>query len=396
MENVQQRCQWEKPMTQLSVPMRFQPLKEYIDRLLESQLPWAEVMVIDRKEKVCCYRNGYCDLEKTTPVDESQIIYVFSMTKILTCLAGLQLLEKGYFQLSDPLSTYLPEFELMTARVLHPDGQEEIQKASQPILVRDLFTMSAGFSYNLNSPAIVDAVKQTHGKLSTRQFAIALAKEPLLFEPGTRWYYSLCHDVLGALIEVVSGLRFGQYIQEHITGPLGMIDTGFMLTALQQTRLAPLYEFKQGRVVRNDVNGHRLRTEFESGGAGLYSTVSDFALLLDAMTHGGVGANGTRIISAASLVLMRTDQLTDAMRSGFNWEHFAGYGYGLGVRTHISQSVSGSRSSLGEFGWSGAAGAFGLVDPHQQLTVMYAQHLIGGPIDHRPLKNIVYGCLNKE
>lgn len=377
--------------------MDFKPLSQFIDRITSWRIPWAEVLVMHRNETVFRYRNGYANLEEQIPIDDRRIINLYSMTKIMTCTAALQLVEKGAMLLSDPLSAYLPEYAEMTVRKTLPDGGIARERAERPITVRDLFAMTAGFSYDLGAPSIREVVERTNGRVPTREFAAALAKEPLLFEPGTRWNYSLCHDVLAALVEVVDGRRLGAYVRDEITGPLGMRDTGFDLSEEQRSRLAPQYEYNDalGKPVRKDGNGYRIGTEFESGGAGLLSTVSDYVLFLNALTNRGTSPDGVRILSPAAVDLMRTDHLTESMRDDFSWVQLAGYGYGLGVRTHISKAGSGSLSPLGEFGWSGAAGCLAIIDPDSQLTVMYAQHLLNNqePYVHPRLKNIVYACL---
>ncbi|TLS50734.1 beta-lactamase family protein [Paenibacillus antri] len=377
--------------------MDFTPLSRFIDHITSWRIPWAEVLVIHRNETVFRYRNGCADLEEKTPIDDRRIINLYSLTKIMTCAAGLQLVEKGAVLLQDPLSAYLPEYAEMTVKKTLPDGTVALEKAERPIAVRDLFAMTAGFSYDLGAPSIRDVVRRTEGKVPTREFAAALAKEPLLFEPGTRWNYSLCHDVLAALVEVVDGRTFGAYVREQITEPLGMRDTGFDLSGEQLSRLAPQYEYNDalGKPVRKDGNGFRIGTSFESGGAGLLSTVSDYALFLNALTNLGTSPDGVRILSPVSVELMRTDHLIEEMRGDFSWVQLAGYGYGLGVRTHISKAESGSLSPHGEFGWSGAAGCLAIIDPASRLTVMYAQHLLNNqePYVHPRLKNIVYGCL---
>lgn len=377
--------------------MDFKPLSNFIDHITSWRIPWAEVLVMYRNETVFRYRNGYSNLEEKTPIDDRQIINIYSMTKILTCTAALQLVEKGAILLNDPLSAYLPEYAEMMVQKTLPDGGITLERAKRPITVRDLFTMSAGFSYDLGAPSIREVVKLTDGRVPTRKFAAALAKEPLLFEPGTRWNYSLCHDVLAALVEVVDGRQFGAYVRDNITGPLGMHDTGFDLSEKQRSRLAPQYEYNDmlGKPVRKDGNGFRVGTEFESGGAGLLSTVSDYVLFLNTLTNRGTSPDGVRILSPAALDLMRSDHLNENTRDDFSWEQLAGYGFGLGVRAHISMANSGSLSPLGEFGWSGAAGCMAIIDPDSQLTVMYAQHLLNNqePYVHPRLKNIVYACL---
>ncbi|MCF7754517.1 beta-lactamase family protein [Paenibacillus xylanexedens] len=377
--------------------MDFKPLASFIDRITSWRIPWAEVLVMHRNDTVFHYRNGYANLEEKTPIGDGAIFNLYSMTKIMTCVAGLQLVEKGAMLLSDPLSDYLPEYAEMTVKKTMPNEEIRLEKATRAITVRDLFTMTAGFSYDVGCPSIQEAVKSTDGTLSTRDFARALAKEPLLFEPGTHWNYSMCHDVLGALVEVVSGKRFGTYLRDEITGPLGMNDTAFNLNDEQQKRLIPQYAYNDEleKAVRMDGNGFRVGTELESGGAGLLSTVSDYARFLNALTGRGTSPKGVRILSQASVELMRTDHLNEMTRADYSWDHMYGYGYGLGVRTHISKAGSGSLSPIGEFGWSGAAGCMAIIDPDSELTVMYAQHLLNSqePYVQRRLRNVVYSCL---
>ncbi|MFX3635028.1 MAG: serine hydrolase domain-containing protein [Candidatus Pristimantibacillus sp.] len=377
--------------------MDFTPLSQFIDRITAWRIPWAEVLVMHRNETVFRYRAGYADLEAMKPIDEDRIIYLYSLTKILTCTAALQLVEKGAMLLSDPLSAYLPEFAEMKVRRTQTDVGIETELAERQITVRDLFTMTAGFSYDFNGPVIREAAERTNGRLPTREYAAALAKEPLLFEPGTRWNYSLCHDVLAALVEEVDGRRFGTYVREEITGPLGMRNTGFFLSEAQHSRLVPQYEYNDalGKAVLMNGDWYRSGTEFESGGAGLLSTVSEYAIFLNTLTNRGTSPGGVRLLSAASVDLMRSDHLTDRTRGDYNWDYQAGYGYGLGVRTHISKAGSGCLSPLGEFGWSGAGGCLAVIDPESQLTIMYGQHLVNSqePYIHPRLKNIVYACL---
>ncbi|MEK4660947.1 serine hydrolase domain-containing protein [Priestia sp. FSL H7-0729] len=377
--------------------MDFKPLSSFIDRITSWRIPWAEVLVMHRNDTVFHYRNGYANLEEKTPIGDGAIFNLYSMSKIMTCVAGLQLVERGDMLLSDPLSDYLPEYADMTVKKTMANGEIRLEKATRAITVRDLFTMTAGFSYDVGSPSIQEAVKSTNGTLPTRDFARALAKEPLLFEPGTHWNYSMCHDVLGALVEVVSGKSFGTYLRDEITGPLGMNDTTFNLNDEQQTRLIPQYAYNDEleKAVRLDGNGFRVGTELESGGAGLLSTVSDYARFLNTLTGLGTSPEGVRILSQASVELMRTDHLNEMTCGDYSWDHMYGYGYGLGVRTHISKAGSGSLSPLGEFGWSGAAGCMAIIDPDSELTVMYAQHLLNSQEGYvqRRLRNVIYSCL---
>lgn len=380
--------------------MDFKPLSQFIDRITSWRIPWAEVLVMQNNVPVFRYRSGFANLEEKTPIRESHIFNLYSMTKILTCTAALQLVERGAMLLNDPLAEYLPEYAEMTVKRTLTNGGIELARATRPITVRDLFVMTAGFSYDIETPSLKEVFHRTNGKVPTREFAAALAKEPLLFEPGTHWNYSLCHDVLAALVEVVDGRRFGAYVRDMITGPLGMRDTGFGLSEEQLERLAPQYEYDDalGQPVRMDENRYRLGTEYESGGGGLFSTVSDYARFLNVLTNRGTSTDGVRILSPATVDLMRTDHLDDNTRRDYcrGRTDRNGYGYGLGVRTHCSSAGSGSLSLAGgEFGWTGLAGCLAIIDPESRLTVMYAQHLLNSQKSyvHPRLRNIVYACL---
>ncbi|HZG75262.1 MAG TPA: serine hydrolase domain-containing protein, partial [Paenibacillus sp.] len=150
--------------------MDFTPLARFIDHITAWRIPWAEVVVMHRNETVFRYRNGYSNLEENLPIDEDRIINLYSMTKIMTCAAALQLVERGAMLLNDPISAYLPEYAETTVRKTLPDGTVELEKAKRPITVRDLFAMTAGFSYDLGAPSVRDVVERTNGKVPTRAF----------------------------------------------------------------------------------------------------------------------------------------------------------------------------------------------------------------------------------
>ena len=225
----------------------------------------------------------------------------------------------------------------------------------------------------------------------------AISKTVLGFEPGTRYRYSLCHDVLGALVEVWSGKKLGDYMKENVFEPLGMKNTYFGVPQGEElSRLAARYRFDENKVpVLQPVNCiYNLTGEYQSGGAGLTSCTEDYALFLDAIACGGVGKSGKRILSTASVELMGTNHLNETQVKDFN-KMRPGYGYGLGVRTHIDKTLSGSLSPIGEFGWDGAAGAFAMVDTKNKLSLTYFQHCSGWNVRiQTEMRNALYGCLD--
>ncbi|MBR6728726.1 MAG: beta-lactamase family protein, partial [Clostridia bacterium] len=318
---------------------------------------------------------------------------LYSATKPVTCVAALILYEKGEFLLTDPLYAYIPEFKTMYVK-----GKDALKKAEKDILIRDLFTMCAGFNHDIRVPAIMNTKKETGQRCPTLSVVRALAKEPLDFEPGTRWQYSLCHDVLGGLVEAVSGKTLEDFCKEHIFEPLSMQNTSYLLDADKEKRLAPLYMFNEEKQAPERISSHnvfRFGSEYQSGGAGLVSGTEDYIKFAECLASGGKTPEGEQIISARTIDLMRTNHLSGELLKTFDWPHLAGYGYGLGVRTMVDVCKSGSNGPVGEFGWGGAAGAYVQIDPENELAVYYAQHMLESKeaYIHPRLRNVIYACL---
>ncbi len=387
-------CRYVKLTT--VIIMNFLNLKNCMDRMIEYyKTPGVDCIVYKNHEILYRYTAGMNDIVENTKLLGDELYIIYSMTKMITCTAALQLLEKGKYELSDRLSDYMPEFSKMkiTADELNTSNAANITTgktsgesvrnssdgyAQNPITIKDLFTMGAGLDYAIRDEGINKAISQ--GKKNTRDLVGAMSEKVLGFEPGTRFRYSLCHDVLGALIEIWSGKKFGDYLKENIFEPLGMKNTFFGIPKDEErlSKMAALY-FR-------DMNGNAKKTrlmcsynitdEYESGGAGLISSTEDYALFLDALACGGMGKTGNRILGEETVKLMKTNQLSGMQSKDF-FEIRPGYGYGLGVRTHIDKEMSGSNSPLGEFGWDGAAGAFAMVDTDNKISLTYFQHVHG-------------------
>lgn len=374
--------------------MEFYNLKKCMDDLVSRHnTPGVDCMVCRDHEKIFRYFTGVSDIENNKAMKGDELYFIFSMTKMLTCTAALQLFEQGKFQMNDCISKYLPEFSKMkisfdeldtaaAARIASGGTMGEAVNngsdgyAKTPITVWHLFTMSAGLDYDVNSEGIKNALAK--GRASTRDLVAAMAQKTLGFEPGTRFRYSLCHDVLGALVEVWSGKKLGEYMKENIFAPLGMNNTFFGLPKNegQLSKMAARYTFNENKIPQrlNLTNDYNITAEYESGGAGLTSCTQDYALFLDALACGGVGKNGNRILSQSSVEAMGCNQLNGRASQDF-YELRKGYGYGLGVRVHIDKSKSGSLSPIGEFGWDGSAGAFSMVDTKNRISLTYFQHV---------------------
>ena len=384
--------------------MNFEYMKNFMDSLTEWIIPGNSVVIYKDGKKVFEYSSGYSDLEKKIKKTGEEQLYIYSCSKVATVTAALQLYEQGKFLLSDPLYEYLPEFKKMYVK----DG-DRIKAAENPITIRDLFTMTAGLSYATNTPAFEKARKLTDGKMDTRTVIKCLAEEPLLFEPGARWNYSLCHDVLAVLAEVVSGMRFSEYMKKYIFEPLDMNNSYYH--APNDVIISPHYiyeiqdtknivelqqkEHTSGVVKRAYGNELVFGENYDSGGAGIITTVDDYAKFAAALANSGTGLNNNRILSSATVKLMKTNQLNEAQRKTMNWRRLRGYGYGLGVRTLIDKAESGSNSSIGEIGWGGAAGATIIADTEEKVALFYAHHMLNPQEEYyQPrLRNVLYSCL---
>ncbi len=383
--------------------MNFEYLTQYLDTLPGKDCaPGVDCKVTYEGEEVYRHSSGWFDMEEKILMRQDARYFMYSTTKPLTSVTALTLYEKGAFLLTDPLYEYIPEFKDMYVKHII-DGKEEVLKAQNTIRVMDLFTMSAGLSYNLGYKALEKVKKATNGKCPTVEVAKALAKEPLEFEPGTRFMYSLCHDILGALVEVVSGKQFSEYMKGAVLEPLDMTSTGFEAdnTDLMASQYAHNPDDDTFTKIAKDCK-FKLGSEYESGGAGLISTVDDYSKFTSCIANYGYTQNGENILSKATIDLMRTNFLDDVQLKDFrsnNAPHRVGYGYGLGVRTMIDPANGGVNSSLGEIGWPGASGTYTLMDVNRNLSIVFAEHTIGSMRAlhnvHPRIRNIVYSCLDK-
>ena len=392
--------------------MDFSNLKDFMDRLTGWIIPGNSIVVYKDGTQVFSYQSGFSDLEKRELMRGGEMFHVYSCSKPTTVVAALQLYEKGYFLLDDPLYDFIPKFRHMQVR--RADGSTE--EAKTPITMRHLFTMTAGLGYNTQAPWRSRAEARTNGRMNTLDVARCIAEEPLRFRPKERYMYSMCHDVLAAAVEAISGQRFSEYVRTHIFDPLGMDSATYHVTEGTRARMAQQYEYKvlgendlikqqagllRGKdgVVVNVGQGNHLifGEEYDSGGAGITVSVEDYAKFANALACGGVGETGEKILASGTIELLRKNQLTvgNIDCSAFGWGQLKGYGYGLGVRTMIDPAKAGFNGKCSEFGWGGAAGATILVDPDTRLAYFYAHHMLNPQETYyQPrLRNVVYSCL---
>lgn len=392
--------------------INFAPLEYFMDHMLRGRTPGSAVAVYLKGKLVYQHVCGFSDWENKTPLTGDDLYNIYSCSKIATVTAAMQLVEQGKCSLDDPLYAYIPEYRDMYIR-----KGDDLVKANNPITLRHLFTMTAGLTYNMDTDAFRKAKEITNGRMDTVETIRCLASDPISFEPGTQWQYSLCHDVLAAVVEVVSGMKFRDYMKTNLFEPLQMQDTYYHQPPEVLNRMAEQYNFvpfdantaatvmeqQSGKGVgdgwfENVGKATRLipGPEYDSGGAGIITSVSDYSKLMAALAGLGMGVNGERILREETVELMRQNALNSEQLNTFREiPQMKGCGYGLGLRTHMSQEESGVISSLGEFGWGGAAGATAVIDPEKELAVFFAQHILNPREEYyQPrVRDIVYRCL---
>lgn len=372
----------------------FPKLTEYIEKLYrEKNANSCGIIIYKNHEKIYEHFCGYRDAAGTEKTCGKTLYNMYSCTKPVTVAAGMMLCERGVISLDEPVAKYLPE--IREAYVI--ENGEKIS-VGEKMLVRHLFTMSAGFDYGITSRPVTELVKKTNGTATTREMISAFTSLPLCSRPGESFQYSLCHDVLAAVIEAASGKRFADFMRENIFAPLGMDNTYFHLPMAEKEKsMAELYKWDAGKMcLFGKSNAYELTENYDSGGAGLISCAEDYAVFADAMACGGVAKNGVRLLSEESVRYMAGDRLTGfiAHPESFGSVVGKGYSYGLGVRVLTDKSY-GAKSTLGEFGWDGAAGSCFTADLENGIGIIFTEHLFcwpdaqGGRV-HVEMRNAFY------
>ncbi len=390
--------------------MNFHLLDQYLDSLNEEYgIPGLDVIVTQDHQTVYRRAVGFSDAAGTKPVNPKDFYLLFSCTKVVTMTAMMQLIEQGKAGLYDPVGKFLPEWEHMTVVNADYSSQdfnhnttlgELSHYAKNQVRIIDCMSMMAGLTYDMNSEAIQELLK-TKPDANTREVVAAIARMPLLFEPGTRWHYSLGHDVIAAVIEVISGERFSDYLDKHIFEPLGIRDLTCHPTEEQWSRLSAMYEFqpetKEMKPVAHPVNNYMITPNYESGGACLAGTADSYSAVVEALANGGVGRNGVRILKDESVMMFTHPVLYGGALSDFRKVRFLEYSYGLGVRVKTESALGWS--PVGEFGWDGAAGGYAVADPFHHISIFYVQHirnfLEGYTVIHPRVRDLVYKGLSR-
>ena len=389
--------------------MREKRLDSLLDNFISAGVPGCSLAVSLKGEVIYTGYRGFARVEERKEVDKDTIFLLYSNTKNITTTAVMILYERGLLLLDDPVEKYLPFFKNLSYQTYDGSGEHHIVPVTNRMTIKHLLTMTSGIP-GMGKGSLTQAAYNAYPDLNMlpiMEKSRVISQIPLEFDPGTHWRYGIGFDVLGAVVEAISGKTFGQFLMDEIFIPLEMPHTTFLCTRDMQEELAYTYSLQDGTLVRNkrgpnmtEDNGCRC----ESGSGGLLSTLGDMTNFSSMWAQYGT-FKGRRILGKRTIDLIRRnflngrpmDDFRRMIRDSYPW--YAGYGWGLGVRTMIDPCQSGSNGSIGEFGWCGAAGTYLLADPELGLGVMYMQQMlpvIGGMQDycHPRIRNAVYALLN--
>ena len=369
------------------------------ERLDGNFMPGFDCRVFHNGIEVYRHMNGYSDIENKIKVNGDEAYFMYSCTKPVTCAAAMKAFEEGKFLFTDNVSDFLPEFADCVVKIEKEDGTIEYEKLKRPIRIQDLFTMSSGIIGYRRQPNIATAIKGKEESVTTREMTKAIACAPLEFQPGEDYLYGLSHDVLACLVEVAVGMSFNDYVKKVIFEPLEMHNSSYRLTNELKKRLAQQYTRDITTREISVFGKHNFAVSsnlHDSGGAGLITTMEDYSKFACAMANFGLGLNGNRILNKSTVNLMRTNLLKGKPFESFRlWAGNAEYGYGYGVRTKMEPGWGGNLTSIGEFGWDGAAGSLISIDPDRNIAIIYLQHMLNPYLleIHPRIKNMVHLAL---
>jgi len=395
-------------------PERLRRIDDFLQRkyVEPGKLPGTLTMIAHRGEMVHLGVRGLADVERGTPVAEDTIWRIYSMTKPITSIAFMMLVEEGLVALDDPVHRFIPEWRNLGvfAGGTHRSGFQTTRPA-RPMLMVDLLRHTSGLTYGFQLRTNVDAAYRAAkiGEIEKAgdldQFIATLGKLPLEFSPGDKWNYSVATDVLGYLVQKISGEPFEAFLKRRIFDPLGMTDTAFQVPAGAAARFASCYQptRESGITLQDDAatSPYLEPPGFVSGGGGLVSTAGDYMKFAQALLAGGT-ADGHRLVGRKTLELMTANHLPGGVDlpalsvSLFSEASYAGVGFGLGFATNIDPAKTLMPGSVGDYYWGGAASTFFWVDPAEELVAIFMTQLIPSstyPV-RRELRTMVYAALD--
>lgn len=393
---------------------RLQAMPDYFNSYLDKEKFAGMSILVAREGKIAqLSHRGTMGFERDEPLDDSAIFRIYSMTKPITSVAIMQLYEQARLLLTDPITKFIPAFKDVKVFDKGTPSDYSVRDPERMITLHDLLTHQSGLTYDFMLEHPVDAIYRNNKingarseKLDTAGLCAKLAEMPLLFSPGTAWNYSVATDVLGHIVELVSGQSLDAYFKEHILDPLGMRDTFFHIPDDKRHRLMNNYAFDPIKRTTSLVDSpektiYRPGREFLSGGGGLLSTMTDYFRFADMLRRGGSSAAGVKILSRKTVEKMCANQLPHNRTleehgfGEFTEVAYPGTGFGLGLSTVIEAGVTVSTNSVGNTSWGGLASTIFWNDSVEDMTVIMMTQLM--PASTYPLRpqvaQLVYGAL---
>ncbi|MBQ8146078.1 MAG: beta-lactamase family protein [Clostridia bacterium] len=354
--------------------MNFTDVKRLIDTMPLRGIPFFELIVTKDGDEVFRHRVGYSDAKQEKLFETDDLYWLYSTSKLITCVSAMQLVDKGIIKLDDPVSKYIPSFANLTVR----NSNGTVAPCKTTMTIEHLFTMTSGIGPDHENNKNLNKIIDKNPNATTFELVSGFADVPLYFEPGTRYQYGFSHDTLACVVEVASKTRFSEYVQKNILDPLDMKNTGFRPTNEQKTRFAATYRYDNSNgtsTLMPTENKYALTPNYDSGGAGLFSCAQDYIKFLTALACGGTTKDGYCLLSENAIKQMEINRLCKEALSDFVNGRLHGYGWGLCGRVHINPVYSLSKSSVGEFGWDGAAGCFSMVDRKSKVAIFYGMQV---------------------
>lgn len=369
------------------------------DRVAAGRMPGGVLLIARDGQVVLEEAIGVLDPKTSAPMTKDAIFRIHSMTKPITSAALMMLVEEGKVQLTDVASKYFPELKTLQVGVEKPGPKGsvlELVPAQREMTVQDLLRHTSGLTYGIFGKSLVKdeylKAKVDARDATSEEFIKRLATVPLHYQPGTTWEYSRSTDVLGVLIERVTGKSLEAFLQERILGPLKMKDSGFWVAdASQQARIAQPFELDPDTKQPVDLADVRNKPSFFSGGGGMVSTARDYLRFAEAMRNGGA-LDGVRILAPHTVRMMASDH-TGGIR-GPSYVPGAGYGFGLGFAVRVAEGEAVFPGSVGDYTWGGYAGTTFWIDPHERLVALWLMQAPGARSEIRTLfRSLVYSAL---
>jgi CubicO group peptidase (beta-lactamase class C family) len=368
--------------------------------IAKSEIPGA-VLLIARHGKVAYFENlGVLDPQGKTPMPKDAIFRIYSMSKPITTVAAMLLFEEGKITLDEPVGKYIASLakpQVASNNTVGGSGELQLVPANRPPSIQDLMRHTAGLTYGFFGDTPVKKLyldaKLFDGDPDNAEFVERLGKLPLAYQPGTTWDYSHATDVLGRLVEVVSGKSLFAFEKERILDPLGMTDTSFYVSDEgKQGRIAEPFADDRSFGAGTAFNDPRVARKWESGGGGMVSTAIDYARFLQMLLHGGT-LDGKRILGPRTVAYMTADHLGAAVPGPY-YLPGPGYGFGLGFAVRRDAGVAPANSSPGEYNWGGAGGTAFWVDPKEDMFVVFMMQSPRQRVHYRPLlRDMIYAAI---